>query len=269
MTKIGIIAGDGSLPKYIGDSLIKKNYDILYLLLSNHNETLLNEKFINIDILSIKNILKVLDSNNIKNIIFAGSFKRPSIKDIGFDLQTFLLAKNLLLEKKGDNDLLVSIKKYFESRGYIFFNWTQYCKELFSTETYLSKFKPSKKAKLNFTKAKLIYETYKKLDVGQSIVIQNQLTLGLEAIEGTDQLLQRCFSYKRKGDKGILLKFSKKNQSNLIDIPLIGIETIFNLKKYNYEGVYLQKNKCLILDKNKIIEYVNKNNLFVSSVDLS
>ena len=105
-------------------------------------------------------------------------------------------------------------------------------------------------------------------NVGQSIIIQNQLVLGLEAIEGTDQLLQRCFSYKRKGDKGILLKFSKKNQSNLIDIPLIGLETIYNLKKYNYEGVYLQKNKCLIIDKNEIIDYANKNNLFVSSVDL-
>ncbi|PQM61300.1 MAG: hypothetical protein CL523_02290 [Actinomycetales bacterium] len=269
MTKIAIISGEGSLPKYIGESLIKKNYDIMYLLLSNNNKIFLNENFVNIDILSIKNIFKILESNNIKNIIFAGSIKRPSIKDVGFDFQTFLLAKNLFLEKKGDNDLLISIKKYFESKGYIFFNWTKYCKELFSTETYLSKLKPSKKANLNLTKAKSIYEFYKKLDVGQSIVVQNQLTLGLEAIEGTDQLLQRCFNYKRKGDKGILLKFAKINQSNLIDIPLIGIETIFNLKKYNYEGVYLQKNKCLILDKNKIIEYANKNNLFVSSVDLS
>ena len=55
----------------------------------------------------------------------------------------------------------------------------------------------------------------------------------------------------------------------MIDIPLIGFETILNLKKYNYEGVYLQKNKCLVLDKNKIIEYANKNNLFISSVDLN
>ena len=65
------------------------------------------------------------------------------------------------------------------------------------------------------------------------------------------------------------LSFQKKNQSNLIDIPLIGLETIYNLKKYNYEGLYLQKNKCLILNKNKIIDYANKNNLFVSSVDLN
>ena len=118
-------------------------------------------------------------------------------------------------------------------------------------------------------KAKSIYQIYKKIDVGQSMIIQNQLVLGLEAIEGTDELLKRCKEYKRKGDKGILLKFSKKNQSNLIDIPLIGLDTLKNLKKHNYDGVYLQKNKCLILDKKKIIDFANQNKLFISSVDLN
>ncbi|MDC3178292.1 UDP-2,3-diacylglucosamine diphosphatase LpxI, partial [Pelagibacteraceae bacterium] len=194
---------------------------------------------------------------------------RSGIKDLGFDIPTFILAKNLLLEKKGDNNLLTSLKKYFESKGYIFFNWTKYCKELFSYEANLTKIKPSKKAILNLKKAKSIYQIYKKLDVGQAMIIQNQLVLGLEAIEGTDELLRRCNEYRRKGDNGILLKFSKENQSNLIDIPLIGFNTIKNLKKYNFDGIFLEKNKCLILDKKKIIDYANYNNLFISSVDLN
>ncbi len=269
MTKIGIITGDGNLPLFIGKSLLNKNYDVTFLSLnSKNNKFYLNHKIVNINILSIKKILKVLNSNNIKHIIFAGSLKRPGIKDLGFDIPTFLIAKNLLLENKGDNNLLISLKKYFESKGFIFFNWTKYCKELFSTEINLTKTKPSKNAILNLKKAKSIYQIYKKLDVGQAMVIQNQLVLGLEAIEGTDELIQRCHEYKRKGDKGILFKFSKHKQSNLIDIPLIGLDTIKNIKKYNYDGVYLQKNKCLILDKKKIIDYANYNKLFISSVDL-
>ena len=34
---------------------------------------------------------------------------------------------------------------------------------------------------LNLKKAKSIYQIYKKLDVGQAMIIQNQLVLGLEA----------------------------------------------------------------------------------------
>ncbi len=270
MIKIGIISGDGNLPLYIGKSLLNKNYDVTFLSLNNKNNKFYsNHKIIDINILSIKKILKALEFNKISHIIFAGSIKRPGIKDLGFDIPTFTLAKSLLLEKKGDNNLLISLKKYFESKGYIFFNWTKYCKELFSTETNLTKTKPSKKATKNLIKAKSIYKIFKKLDVGQAMIIQNQLVLGLEAIEGTDELLRRCSEYKRKEDNGILFKFSKQNQSNLIDIPLIGLSTIKNLKKYNFEGVFLQKNKCLILDKIKIIDYADHNNLFISSVDLN
>ncbi len=270
MIKIGLICGDGNLPLYIGNSLIKKNFDITFFLLnSNQNKNKYkNKKCVNIEILSIKKIISCLKNNDIKNVIFAGSLKRPSIKDLGFDLDTIKLAKSLLLENKGDNNLLITIKKYLEKKGFFFFNWTKYCSELFSIENNLTKKVPSKYAKYNLDKAISVYKYFSKIDVGQSLIVQNQLVLGLEAIEGTDKLLERSYHYKRKGDKGILLKFSKKNQSNLIDIPSIGLETIKQIKKYDYEGIFLEKNKCLIIDKERVIEYANINKLFVASVEL-
>ncbi len=271
MNKISIISGDGNLPLYIGNSLIRKNFDITYILLNKigDKDIYKNEKYITLDKLSLKKIINLLNKNNIKKIIFAGSIKRPSINEISYDFQTIKLAKSLLLEQKGDNSLLVSIKNIFEKNGFSFFNWTKFCPELFSIEDNLSIYKPSKYAQQNLLKAKSIYNYFKKADIGQSIIVQNKLVLGLEAIEGTDNLIKRCSEYKRKGDRGILLKFSKKDQSNLIDIPLIGLQTIKNLKKFNYEGIFLEKFKCLILDKNKIVEFANQNKIFISSVQLS
>ncbi len=270
MNKIGLICGDGNLPKYIGSSLLKNNFDVTYLLLNTikNKKNYKKEKHEVIDILSIKKIVNLLNKLNIKKIIFAGSLRRPSIKDLGFDLETIKLAKDLLLEKKGDNHLLISIKNYLEKKGFDFFDWKNYCQDLFSTEMNLSVYKPSKYANRNLTKAKTIYKYFKSIDVGQSIIVQNQLVLGLEAIEGTDNLIERCAKYKRKGDGGILLKFAKKNQSDLIDIPLIGLKTVKNLKKFNYEGIFLEKNKCLIIDKEKVIEFANKNKIFISSMEL-
>lgn len=271
MHKIALISGDGNLPLYIGKALIKKNFDVTFFLLKSvtSKEIYKKQKYFDIDIISIKKIISLLKKNKINNIIFAGSIGRPSIKDLGFDLDTIKLAKSLLLEKKGDNSLLISIKSVFEKKGFSFFNWIKFCPELFSSEKNLTIIKPSKYANLNLLKAKAIYQHFKKIDVGQSMIVQNQLVMGLEAIEGTDQLIKRCNDYKRKGDAGILLKFEKKNQSNLIDIPLIGLQTIKNIKKFNYEGIYLEKNKCLIIDKEKVIDYANKNKIFISSVDLN
>ena len=110
-----------------------------------------------------------------------------------------------------------------------------------------------------------MFKVFGKLDIGQSIIVQNQIVLGVEAVEGTDNLIIRCKDLKKSGDRGILTKFSKYKQSNIIDVPTIGEKTIKLLKENNYEGVFIEKNNCIILDKHKTIDLANKYNIFIST----
>ena len=91
--------------------------------------------------------------------------------------------------------------------------------------------------------------------------------MGLEAIEGTDELIKRCYKYKKRGDKGVLVKLSKYKQSKILDIPTIGLKTLKLLKKFDYDGIYIELNKCLIINKEKVIEYANSNNLIISVIE--
>ena len=99
------------------------------------------------------------------------------------------------------------------------------------------------------------------------LIVQNEIILGLEAAEGTDNLIVRCKELKKKGDKGILFKASKYNQSNILDIPTIGKETLNLLIKNDYEGIFIEKNNCIIIDKNETINLANNNNLFISTFE--
>jgi len=267
MINIGIIAGGGILPLVIGQSLIKKNFNVVFFVIEqSYNIEVykdFNTKTINLH--SAKKIIESLKSNNIKNIIMAGNIIRPSLTDLSFDFQTFKLAKNLLLNKTGDNDLLVSIKNFFIENGFNYFNWKKFCPELFANSNYLTKTKPSRMAQKNLDKALSVFKSFGKLDIGQSIITQNQIVIGLEAVEGTDNLIIRCKDLKRTGDKGILVKFSKYNQSNILDIPTIGDQTIKLLKENDYEGVYLEKNNCLILNQQKTIDLADQNKIFIST----
>jgi DUF1009 family protein len=218
-----------------------------------------------INLKSAKKIIETLNSKNIDSIIMAGNIKRPSITDLSFDFQTFKMAKDLLLNKTGDNSLLVSIKKYFKDNGFDYFDWKEHCPELFANSDNLSKLKPTRIARENLKKALSIFKSFGEIDVGQSMIIQNKIVLGLEAVEGTDNLMIRCKDYKKSGDKGILVKFSKYNQSNVLDVPTIGEKTIRILKDCNYEGVYLEKDNCLIIDKEKTIDLANQYKLFIST----
>ena len=131
----------------------------------------------------------------------------------------------------------------------------------------LTKKLPSKKAILNKDKGIETFKIFGQSDLGQSMIIQNQIILGLESVEGTDELIKRCFNYKKNGDKGILIKLSKYNQSSLLDIPTIGLETMKLLNQFNYEGIFLELNKCLIINKTEVIKYSDLNNLFITSVN--
>ena len=269
MSKIGIISGGGKLPILIGNNLIKKNYEVIFFVI----EDTFNKKIythlntIEIKLNSIKKIFNKLNENNIKKIILAGNITRPSLKDINFDFETINLAKKILLSQKGDNDLLISITKLFQDKGFEYLDWKIYCSELFSNEKNLTIIKPSKEASLNLDKALKVFKDYGQLDIGQSLVVQNEIILGLEAAEGTDNLILRCKELKKKGDKGILFKASKYNQSNILDIPTIGKETLNLLIKNDYEGIFIEKNNCIIIDKKETINLANSNNLFISTFD--
>ncbi len=267
MNNIGIIAGGGKLPIVIGGNLIKKNFKVFFFVIEEFFNTISYKDF-NVTIINLKSAKKIIESlqaKKIDSIIMAGNIKRPSITDLSFDFQTFKLAKNLLLNKTGDNSLLISIKKYFIDNGFDYFDWKAYCPELFADKDDLTNLKPSRKAKENLKKALSIFKSFGEIDVGQSMIIQNQIVLGLEAVEGTDSLMIRCKDYKKSGDRGILVKFSKYNQSNILDIPTIGEKTVKLLKDCNYEGVFLEKNTCLIIDKEKTIDLANQYNIFIST----
>ena len=104
-----------------------------------------------------------------------------------------------------------------------------------------------------------------KYDNAQAAVISNGYILGIEATEGTDQLLKRVASEKKKlnliSREGILIKISKINQSNIIDNPVIGPKTILNIAKANLNGIAIKKINTIVFDKAKTIKILNENKL--------
>lgn len=269
MIKIGIIAGSGKLPILIGKSLLKKNYKVTYFCIDNHanNELYNNYDKENISLLSFSEIIKKLNLNKINQIVMAGSINRPSIKDIKFDINTLSLIKKYYLESKGDDKLLTIISNFFLEKGFPLFDWKSECGDLFSSKELLTTKKPTKQAQLNKDKGLIVFKAFEKADIGQSIIVQNQIILGVEASEGTNELLKRCFNYKKKGDKGILLKLTKHNQHSYLDIPTIGLNTAKLIKSYDYEGIFFERNECIILEYEKLIIFCNENNIFISGVD--
>ena len=110
------------------------------------------------------------------------------------------------------------------------------------------------------------------LDIGQSIVIQQQNVIGIECFEGTEKLIERCSKLKYKyGEKPILIKLKKINQTRKADLPTVGPDTIEQLYKAGFSGLVVDAENCLVLSVEKLIDLsngfsmVNIHGLFSSS----
>ncbi len=101
-------------------------------------------------------------------------------------------------------------------------------------------------------------------DVGQSLVIAQKQIIAVEALEGTDAMIQRCkklaVDYK---NKAILVKMKKRNQSKKADLPTISVATVQNCAESGLCGIAIQAGSTLVLEKELLIKTADDLGLFI------
>lgn len=103
-------------------------------------------------------------------------------------------------------------------------------------------------------------------DVGQAVVIQDGLVLGIEAIEGTEALLARCATLRRDGPAATLVKLSKPMQTDRADLPAIGPDTIEQAKAAGLAGIAVEADRSLIISRDETIRRANEAGLFLIAI---
>ena len=101
------------------------------------------------------------------------------------------------------------------------------------------------------------------LDVGQAVVVQQGVVLGVEAAEGTDRLLLRCGELRRAGPGGVLVKIAKPGQERRVDLPTIGVATITNAATAGLAGIAVEAASVLVVDRPGVVGRADATGLFV------
>jgi DUF1009 family protein len=259
---IALISGKGDYPKEITSSL--KNQKINFIKLNLYQK----DKY-NVSIGEIGKIIKILKTNNVKEVIFAGKVERPNLRKIKLDLKAIsylpLLKKAYL---KGDGNLLNLVAKILRDENIKIIESHKYCKNLILNNTP-TRTKPSKVDIHDFKKGKKILNLLSEFDNAQGIIIDEGYILAIEAAEGTDEIVKRIknINYKKKKPlSGSLIKLTKTNQNLKYDLPTIGYTTISLCIKSNLKGIFLEKNKNIFLNQKKSIDLANKNNFFITAI---
>jgi len=162
---------------------------------------------------------------------------------------------------------LMTILKFFEKEGFTIVSPELLAKDILVKKGPITKKQPSKENWENIKKGLKILKGIAEYDVGQSLVIQEGLILGVEAAEGTDELIRRCGQIMQKEEAGgILIKVCKPQQDKRIDLPCIGINTIHNLHANGMIGVAIEAGSALILDESNTTKEADKLGIFIYGI---
>jgi DUF1009 family protein len=267
---LGLIVGESSLPNFIINKLLRKNIEFLILDLTKSNIYKKYKNSYSLKITELGKAISILKKNNCKNVIFIGKVERPEISLLKFDRKAlFYLPRLYSAFKKGDGNILKEIIKIFKENKLNVVNSMKFTPELIFKDKCINKVKINNADKSCISKGVRIIKSLSKFDIGQSVVINNGYVLAIEGPEGTDETIKRSLHLSKKyklKNKSILIKFPKANQDLRIDLPTIGFDTIKNCIKANIKGIAVKRSQNIILDKDKIINLVKKNNFFIISI---
>lgn len=266
--KIGLIAGNGDLPERIISEFVKSGKEIFVISISDHKPPSLSKvPHINLSIGSVGKAIRTLRSESVKKIVFAGGLKRPKFSSLRPDAGGVkLLARISKAKFIGDNSLLSIVIRFFEGSGFEVIGVEKILDNLLMPKGVLGQIEPNNSAMKDIEIGTEIARDIGKLDIGQSIIIQQGVVIGVEAVEGTDALMQRCGKLQNGDVGGILVKMKKPIQDNRIDLPTVGITTVINANTAGLRGLAIEAGAALIVDKEEMIKKSDQLGLFIIGV---
>ncbi len=265
-----ILAGGGPLPALLAAAAQAKGWRVQTVVFSGQPQPsglptgVGNQTFA---LGQVGHILAHLKATHTTHVALAGHLHKPSILALKPDaLGLKLIARALV---KHDDALLRSVTDFLAEQGFTLVSVADLIPELLAPLGPLATARPSRPELEEIALGRNILAVLGDLDIGQACIVHQGAVLGVEAVEGTDALIERCAALRSADGKkisgGVLVKRAKLLQTDLADLPFVGPTTMELLAHHGYRGLAIQAHKTLVLEQPRMVTIANQHQLFFES----
>lgn len=267
--RLGIIAGSGALPGALVKSCQAQGIEPFIIAFKGQTDPHTTENIGHIwtHMGAAGSIMQALEQRSIHDLVFIGGVRRPSLADLHPDFTTLCFFAKHMFRINGDNDLLGAMRILLEERGFTLHGIHRFMPELLMPRGLLAGPAPDAHDQADIDRGITVLKTTGALDIGQAVVVQGGIVLGIEAAEGTDALITRCAALRRKGAaRGVVVKLAKPGQDPDLDLPTIGPDTIDHIAAAGLAGLAAQSGATLMVDPEEIAIRANHHKIFVIGI---
>ena len=275
MKPLGLIAGEGIFPILVARGARAAGRKVVCVgLHGNYWPELKAETdfFQEAGILRIGKWVHILRAHGCEEVIIVGRVKKSLMYDHWRyfryipDWRTVKMWFGRLRHDKRPRAVLNALADELASAGITLLDSTQYCKDQLCDAGVLTKRQPSRAQWIDIAFGFGLCRTVSRLDIGQAIALINRDVIAVEALEGTNAMIDRAGQLCKAG-RWTMVKVTNGPEDSKLDVPAVGTTTIEKLYAAGAGCLVLEANKTIILERTKTLELADRYKIAVVGFD--
>lgn len=271
---VGLLAGWGTFPVTFARAAKEQGYKVrCYALEGMASEELATicDDIIYGGVAKLGKAIRYFRRGQVRRAVMAGKVEKRVMFD-PFKVFKYLpdwRALNMwyryAFDNRKDDTILLAIIREFERDKIIFESALNFCPELLVRHGFLTKRQPTaaqwKDIRFGFEMAKEMG----RLDIGQTVVVNETAVIAVEAIEGTDECIRRSGALCKRGGQTVV-KVAKPNQDMRFDVPAVGVQTLQSMREAGARVLAVEAGMTILLDEPAVVALADKLGIVIVSV---
>jgi len=267
-SRFGLIAGNGRFPFLVLEAARSQGIDMVVAAIKEETFPEIEQSARTVHWLSLGQLgklIKTFKAEGVTKAIMAGQVKHKQIfSGILPDLKMMQVLASLAT--RNTDSLIGAVARVLEDEGIQLMESTAFLEPLLPHVGVLTRREPSSLEQQDLDYGYKLARELGRLDVGQTVVVSESACVAVEAMEGTDAVIERAASLVN-GRALRVVKLAKPNQDLRFDVPVIGIPTVQLMKRAGVTAMTIEARKTLMIDRNDLLREADAANISIVAVE--
>ena len=251
--RIGLIAGNGRFPLLALDAARNMGHEVTVVAIREEADPAISRAADDgpatelhwVALGQLGRCIALLKDAGVSRALMAGQVKHTKLF-AGVVPDLTLLSVLRRLRARNTDALISAVADVLAEHGIELVDSTSFLRPLLARPGTLTHREPTAEEQADLQFGYRMADAIAGLDIGQTIVVKDRAVVAVEAMEGTDEVIERAARLAGAGIR--VVKVAKPNQDMRFDVPVIGMRTIDALRAAGAAVLSIDAGRTLVLD---------------------
>ena len=265
---IGLVAGEGKLPEMLARSAKERGYKIFALALSQEAQNRVESYCEKVHLVApgqLNRNYNLMKDAGVKDVVFIGKIPKLNILHNLHKLDWWAVKEISKLPNLNDDTIQRAMGDFLDRHDMRVLSQSDFLRHLFPEYGVITKRQPTAAEYADIDFGFKLAKEISRLDIGQTVVVKDQMIIAIEAIEGTDEAIRRGANLSR--GSVVVVKVAKENRDERFDTPTVGMSTLEAMVSKGNGGILaVEAGHTLIVDQKEMIEFAEEHGIAILAV---